>query len=83
VVDVEYNQHVPGQKRLDDGHAPLFKSFRKNGVISVVENAGCYSPSLIPRQILFINEDSHHLDNGESWVRVIQLHTHKIWKLLQ
>lgn len=83
VVDVEDDEHVPGQQRLNDRHAPLLKRFREHGVVSVVEHPGGNAPCLIPRKVLFIHENSHQLDNGERRVRVVELHAHEVWQLLQ
>ncbi len=83
MVDIEYNEHVPGQKRLHDGHAPLLKRLRQHGVVGVVEHSSGDAPRLVPRKVILVQQDAHELDYSERWVRIVQLHGHKVRKLLK
>jgi len=40
----------------------------QNGMICVEESVGCDLPCLIPRDVLFVDENTHQLRNCESWM---------------
>jgi hypothetical protein len=47
VIDIEDDEHVPGQERLYDRHAPLLQCLWQHGVVGVVEHAGRDAPRLV------------------------------------
>lgn len=81
-IDLVDDLKMSWQEVLEKRNGPLLKCLRKDGVVGVSEGRGNYRPCLIPLETLKINEDTLKLDNGKSWVGIVELNSDLIWKLL-
>ncbi|KNC22834.1 hypothetical protein FF38_08040 [Lucilia cuprina] len=64
-VNVIDNLQVTRQNGLEHGNGPAFQSFGKDGVVGVGTGADGDIPSLLPGQVLFIDQDAHKFRNGQ------------------
>ena len=58
---------------LEQRDGPLLESFGKDSVVGEEERVDDDLPGTIPRNLLFINEDTHEFRNCESGMRIVEL----------
>ena len=62
-----------GQGHLEDVHVPLFQSLSHDGVVGVGEDLLADVECLVPAKAALIQQNAHHLGDGEGGVGVVQL----------
>lgn len=72
-VDIINDLQMSWQEVLEQWNRPLLERLGENSVVSVAECLGNDSPGSLPLETFEINQDALQLNNGKSWVRVIQL----------
>jgi len=64
---------MAGQEAAKKRSAPLFKSLRKNGMVSVSEGVIDDLPSLLVGHALLVDENTEQLNSGDGRVGVVKL----------
>ena len=82
-VDFINDFEVTRQYALEQVHGPLFQRFRQQGVVGVGEYLVADSPSGIPLQLFFVDQDTHQFRDGDGRVSIVQLNSDLIGKLAE
>ncbi len=61
---------IPRKKVLQEGNGPLLECLGKDSVVRVEERVSRDLPSLVPWDILLVNEDAHEFGDRKCRVRL-------------
>eukprot|EP00128_Syssomonas_multiformis_P015811 Colp12_sorted_trinity150504_noHs@1565 len=82
-VDLIDDHQVTRKKLLNEVHGPTLKSLGKNGVVGVSHGLGSDFPSLLPVELLLVDEKTHKLRDGKCRVSVVQLDSDLLREVLE
>ena len=69
IDDLQMAREQPAQQR----HRPGLERFRQQGVVRVVQCRGADAPSILPRELVLVDEDAHELRNGDRSMGLVEL----------
>jgi len=72
-----------GQGHLEDVHVPLLQCLGHDGVVGVGEDLLADAECLVPVKAALVQQDAHHLGDGQCGVGVVQLDGDLVGQVLQ
>src|SRR5262249_33130927 len=83
VVDAEDDLHVTWQDVLHQRHRPTLQSFGGERVGGVGKRVARDVPGVVPVETVIINENAHHLGDGQGRVCIVHLDGDFAWELIE
>ena len=72
-VDLVDNHIDTRQERFEHIDWPLLQGFGHNGVVSVSDDVAGNSPSLVPFEVVFVDEDAHKFSHAQGRMGVVNV----------
>ena len=72
-----------GQGHLEDVHVPLLEGLGHDGVVGVGEHLLADLEALVPVKAALIQQDAHHLGDGQGGMGVVELDGHLVGQVLE
>ena len=82
-VHLDHDLVDAGQGHLEDVHIPLLQSLGHNGVVGVGKDLLADLKGLIPVKAALVQQDAHHLGDGQRGMGVVQLDGDLVGQILQ
>jgi len=82
-VHLDHDLVDAGQGHLEDVHVPLLQSLGHDGVVGVGEHLLADVEGFVPAKAALIQQDAHHLGDGQGGVGIVQLDGHLVGQVLQ
>ena len=82
-VHLDHDLVDAGQGHLEDVHIPLLQSLGHDGVVGVGEDLLADVEALVPAEAALIQQDAHHLGDGEGRMGIVQLDSHLVGQVLE
>ena len=82
-VHLDHDLVDAGQGHLEDVHIPLLQSLGHDGVVGVGEDLLADVEGLVPAKAALVQQNAHHLGDGEGGVGIVQLDRDLVGQVLQ
>ena len=82
-VHLDHDLVDAGQGHLEDVHIPLLQSLGHNGVVGVGKDLLADLKGLIPVKAALVQQDAHHLGDGQRGMGVVQLDGDLVGQVVQ
>ena len=72
-VDLVDDLQVAREKLFEELHGPAFERLGHERMVGIIEDVGRDVPGVVPGEVVHVDQQAHHLRDGECGVRVVEL----------